>query len=645
MYLLNTSSLQLHLFQRIYDVNYAILSHTWGEGEVSFEQLQSGNYNHLAGYRKIKAACDLASKDGWGWVWIDTCCIDKKSSAELSEAINSMYLWYKVAVVCYAYLEDVSLKAAGHKAISVRPSKTFQESRWFTRGWTLQELLAPRLVIFYDRDWIQIGSKSSLQAEVSVTTGIGIDHLRKPQEASAAQKLSWASQRSTTRQEDEAYCLLGLFDVNMPLVYGEGRKAFRRLQEEIINSSNDHSVFAWDDISAAYTIGYSDFELSSMLASSPKRFIHSGSVAQCGESRSCRPCSFVNRGVSIMLKYARSQDLLKAGLEVSRPGRDFRKVGAENVVGAILECQNQDGYRRVLWLGISPLSTETEIKAYRIMFQGHVFLNCQELKDLRLREKQFYVDSSNRPPELKGHGNLSRFTAPFTLVRIRSLSPESSRLSLNQYEPATRGYFSMIYGQVYALLHHRSGDCAIYLSICHLGAKYDLRVAWKEYQGEMLSFKLEISNGIDRLSRQTFTELLQNSGCIEMQLSPNTFFWAEISIIADNHKIDYMQAETWTINLDISSQCRSAILNPMFQKTETSPVGVTNNLRDKKGTFRTETIESPRKGKILMRTDSYKNTGISQRSTPRPVYLNTDVESAFFELIRKTFPEALFWKA
>lgn len=155
MYLLNTSFLQLHYFQRIDNANYTILSHTWGEEEVSFEQLQSGNYRHLAGYRKIKAACDLASKDGWGWVWIDTCCIDKKSSAELSEAINSMYHWYKMAVVCYAYLEDVSLKkqhVAGHKARNVRPSKKFQESCWFTRGWTLQELLAPRLVVFYDRD-------------------------------------------------------------------------------------------------------------------------------------------------------------------------------------------------------------------------------------------------------------------------------------------------------------------------------------------------------------------------------------------------------------------------------------------------------------------------------------------------------------
>lgn len=382
--------------------------------------------------------------------------------------------------------------------------------------------------------------------------------------------------------------------MNMPLLYGEGRKAFRRLQEEIMNSSNDHSIFAWDDKSPGY------FSSPSMLASSPEEFVHSGSIIQCGESRSCRPCSFVNRGVSITLKYARSQDLIKAGLKLSTPGRDFEKVGAENVVGAILECQNQDGYRCVLWLGISPLSTETEIKAYRIMFQGHVFLKWQRLKDLRLKEKQFHVDSSNRPSELKRPGELSQYIAPFTLVQIKSLSPESSRLSLNQYEPATCGCFSVIHGQIYALLHHRSEDCAIYLSLCHLGAKYDLKVAWKEYQGEMLSFKLEIFDEIDELSQQTYTELLQNSGCTEMQLGPNTYFWAEMSMIADNHMIGNVQTETWTINLDISRQCRSAILSPIFQGIVISPVRVTHNPRSKKRTSQTEKIECPPEHKILM---------------------------------------------
>ncbi|KAI4212845.1 MAG: hypothetical protein LQ351_004548 [Letrouitia transgressa] len=544
-----------------------------------------------------------------------------------------------MAEVCYAYLEDVSLRYA-----ATREASTFQESRWFTRGWTLQELLAPRLVIFYDRDWIQIGSKSSLQAEVSATTGIGIDHLRNPQDASAAQKLSWASRRKTTRLEDEAYCLLGLFDVNMPLLYGEGRKAFRRLQEEIINSSNDHSIFAWDD--KKWPLAFdknSNVELSSMLAISPMRFFASGSIVQCGEPYSGRPCSFVNRGLSIMLKYARSQDLIKAGLKVYTPERDFEKVGAENVVGAILECQNQHGYRRVLWLGVSPLSTETEIKAYRIMFQGHVFLNCQGLEDLGFKEKQFHVDPSNRPSEFQGHAYYGQYIAPFTLMQIRSLSPEWSQLSLNPYEPAIRGFFSMIHGQIYALLdHHRSDDCAIYLSVYSLGAKYDLKVAWEESQREMLSFKLEICDGIDGLGRPVFTELLQNSGCTEIQLSPNTYFWAEISMVADSHMIGNVQTETWIIDLDISSQCRSAILNPVSRKTITSPIEATHKPRKEKRTSQTETKKSPRKYNILMRTDTCRNTDISQRSTPRPPYPRIDVDKTFFLLIDKIVPETFF---
>ena len=645
MYLLNTSSLQLQYFQNVFKVNYAILSHTWGEEEVSFDQLQSGSYKHLAGYRKIQAACDLSSKDGWNWVWIDTCCIDKRSSAELSEAINSMYNWYENARICYAYLEDVSSikEWQFHNATPI-PSyklidKSFQQSRWFTRGWTLQELLAPRLVIFHDRDWIQIGSKLSLEAEVSAATGIGIDHLRKPREASAAQKLCWASRRETTRVEDEAYCLLGLFDVNLPLIYGEGRKAFRRLQKEIIDSYNDHSIFAWDDESESKVIDYDDSTLSSMLADSPRRFVNSGSIIQCRRvSGSRRPCSFVNRGVSMMLNYARSQTLINLGVKVSTPERDFDKVGAENIVGAILDCQNPDGYRRVVWLGISPLSTETEIKAYKVMFQGQIFLECG---DFRLNEHQFHIGSSNRPSELQGHVALSQYITPFTILQIRSLSPRLSQLSLNQndqYEPATHGYFSLVYGQIFAVLHHqgRSEECAIYLSLCHRGAEYVLKVAWTEYQWEILSFKLEISNGLDKSNRQIFTELLQNSGCTEVQLDPDTYLWAEISMAIDKRWVDNTQIGTWKIDLDINGTPRSVVLNPTFQSTVSTSVGSTHNQRG-------AIIRPSRwpRTKILLRTDRTRYTSTSPRSIPRNIF---NAETVFFQLIKTTFPEPLFWK-
>ena len=527
-----------------------------------------------------------------------------------------------------------------------RTYRSFQVSRWFTRGWTLQELLAPRLVIFHDRDWIQFGSKSSLEAEVSAATGIGIDHLREPREASAAQKLCWASRRATTRIEDEAYCLLGLFDVNIPLIYGEGRKAFRRLQEEIISSYNDHSIFAWDDEPAPNLIVHGN-STSSMLADSPGRFVHSGSIIQCGRDSSFRrPCSFVNRGVSTMLKYARSQNLIKLGLKVSTPDQDFGEVGADNIVGAILDCQNPDGHRRVVWLGISPFSTETEIKAYRIMFQGHNFLDCETLKYLRLKlkEHQFHIDSSNRPSKLQGRAALSQYFAPFfTVLQIRSLSPGSSQLSLNQngYEPATYGCFSLVYSQIFALLHHqnRAEECAIYLSLFHQGAEYVLKVDWTQHQQEILSFKLEIFNGLDESNGRIFTELLQNSGCTEVHLDVDTYLWAEMSITIDNRWLGNVQIRTWTIDLDISSTPRSVILNPRFPSTLPTSVGSTHNQRGAviRPSMRPRT-------KILLRTDRPMDTNTSLRTTPWNKYTNFDVERLFFQLIEKNFPEPLFWK-
>jgi len=171
--------------------------------------------------------------------WIDTCCIDKTSSAELSEAINSMYRWYQRSQVCYAYLVDVPDATADHS----RPDSLFQQSKWFTRGWTLQELLAPTFVEFYDQNWIEIGTKSSMRTLVQKITNISI--LVNIDEACVAEKLSWASTRVTTRIEDLAYCLMGLFDINMPLLYGEGHNAFLRLQLEIWNRTNDESIFAW----------------------------------------------------------------------------------------------------------------------------------------------------------------------------------------------------------------------------------------------------------------------------------------------------------------------------------------------------------------------------------------------------------------
>ncbi|KAK3382558.1 heterokaryon incompatibility protein-domain-containing protein, partial [Lasiosphaeria ovina] len=249
MWLLNARTRRLKLFMSDTQVpRYAILSHTWGDDEVSFNDWRTLGPEAVAekdGFTKIDYCCKQAVDDGLSWAWIDTCCIDKTSSAELSEAINSMFRWYKNASACYAYLSDVGTIASTDRA---RIERQLAQSRWFTRGWTLQELLAPQNLVLLSKDWIPIGTKAGLRDVLSSITGIEDEFLcgGSLDEASVAKRMSWAATRQTSRVEDMAYCLMGIFDINMPLLYGEGMKAFRRLQEEIMRSNpRDHTLFAW----------------------------------------------------------------------------------------------------------------------------------------------------------------------------------------------------------------------------------------------------------------------------------------------------------------------------------------------------------------------------------------------------------------
>ncbi|KAL4074695.1 heterokaryon incompatibility protein-domain-containing protein [Scleroderma yunnanense] len=237
--------------------DYAILSHRWIDEEVDYdemvelakmEQEERDEIRQREGYRKILSSCEQAKKDGCKWVWVDTCCIDKRSSAELSEAINSMYRWYENSRVCYAYLHDVpgSSFPTEHDVTTYPNSNGCPE--WFSRGWTLQEMIASSNVQFFNKDWQHIGSKMSLAPTLSDITGVPqhiLMHGLSSNRPCVAQIISWAANRTTTRVEDRAYSLLGLLDVNMPMLYGEGKKAFHRLQLEIIRTSNDQSIFAW----------------------------------------------------------------------------------------------------------------------------------------------------------------------------------------------------------------------------------------------------------------------------------------------------------------------------------------------------------------------------------------------------------------
>ena len=236
--------------------SYAILSHRWTEQEVNYEEItdlvkmekdEQNEVRQRLGYQKIHASCEQAKRDKFEWLWVDTCCIDKRSSAELSEAINSMYRWYENSGVCYAYLQDVR-SSFPRLASEIYPnSKGWPE--WFLRGWTLQEMIAPRNVQFFNEGWESIGNKKILAHTLSRITGVPphilADGLSASNRPCVAQIISWAANRTTTRVEDIAYSLLGLLDINMPMLYGEGRKAFHRLQLEIMRASNDQSIFAW----------------------------------------------------------------------------------------------------------------------------------------------------------------------------------------------------------------------------------------------------------------------------------------------------------------------------------------------------------------------------------------------------------------
>ena len=268
MRLINTSTCLFEEFMGRDIPKYAILSHTWEEEEVSFKDMSDPSCHNKKGYRKIKMTCQVASQAGLSYAWIDTCCIDKSSSAELTEAINSMYRWYRRSDICYAFLTDLPA--------SVSLDAALKSCRWFTRGWTLQELIAPDHIYFFDQDWNLRGSKRDLVEVLSRITSIDASVLRHPQRLSSvavAQKMSWAAYRETTRIEDTAYCLLGLFDVNMPLLYGEEEKAFRRLQVEIIRSTADYSIFAWRMPSAPRsTVGPKARVYCGILAETPSVF-------------------------------------------------------------------------------------------------------------------------------------------------------------------------------------------------------------------------------------------------------------------------------------------------------------------------------------------------------------------------------------
>ncbi|KAL5584582.1 hypothetical protein FOVSG1_013971 [Fusarium oxysporum f. sp. vasinfectum] len=397
MYLINASTLQLEDFYSNIP-EYAILSHTWGHTseEVLFQEMltNSSDVKLKKGYKKIELCAKQAQKDGLDYCWVDTCCIDKSSSAELSEAINSMFSWYRNSAVCYIYLEDVV-----HKEGLGQVDQSLGEARWFTRGWTLQELLAPRVRQFFDANWTMIGEISknryrehlvngffrmdttadeegdpqelegmSLASQVAQITGIPrkVLYIGDLGSFSAATRMSWAARRRTTRIEDQAYCLLGIFDVHMPLLYGEGKHAFIRLQEEIIKKQPDHTLFAWrsEPTSPAPTF-------SGLLAPSPWNF----------DSDHCR--GILPKQVDIPYEMTNKGLHLQVRLVEHDPGSDE--------FYAILDITHQSNPRKDIWYGIKLGRLDSCGQYARINTGEQLVREVETTRTLSIKPTHIYV--------------------------------------------------------------------------------------------------------------------------------------------------------------------------------------------------------------------------------------------------------------
>ncbi|KAM5447328.1 hypothetical protein MaudCBS49596_006092 [Microsporum audouinii] len=379
MRLLNAKTITVEeFFDDTATPSYAILSHRWREEEVSLQDLKAGDSPKMHGYKKLTASCAQALLDGFDYIWVDTCCIDKTSSAELSEALNSMYQWYRRAEVCYAYLFDV-------EEDSVTDGSSFYNSAWFTRGWTLQELIAPATVEFFNGAWERLGTKVDLKEAIYNITGIHRDVLTGMldlQSFSIAQRMSWAARRTTAKVEDMAYSLLGIFDINMPMLYGEGEKAFLRLQEEIMKQSDDHTLFAWKS---------SDPNYRGLFAKSPAAFIDSGRLIPSAVKWNDSPYSLTNMGLSIELP------MVEWSLGVYLAALDCETEGVENSrVGIYLsDLPEKNQYARAMLDGVDlPRFSTSRQSEYRNIY---VRQNIRGSLQPTQREYGFWIRRMPKP--------------------------------------------------------------------------------------------------------------------------------------------------------------------------------------------------------------------------------------------------------
>ena len=375
-------TLQISLHEIRGDIlpRYAILSHQWRWQEVLYDDIAAADRSvarSKKGYTKLEMACRVALEHGFCYLWSDTCCIDKSSSAELSEAINSMYSYYTHSTWCIAYLDDVEL---GEDRILSR-------SAWFSRGWTLQELIAPLKLTFYTKSWKKIGTKADSCHQVSIASNIAVEVLRDREAISAmgvSEKMSWAASRLTTRPEDEAYSLMGIFGVNMATLYGEGRiSAFRRLQLEIMRTSTDHTLFAWE----SKTVN------GDMLAPSVSCFANGASYEP-----SEYPPGLIDR-LDPMPNY----DMTNAGLRIQLPlRREPERIG---LYSAFLACRHKPDPHAAVALNLSRLGGSTNFPRFRRDVRNGKALNVVQPGWFR---NGLLYDFESRPIWIAGADRLPR---------------------------------------------------------------------------------------------------------------------------------------------------------------------------------------------------------------------------------------------
>ncbi|KXH47134.1 HET domain-containing protein [Colletotrichum salicis] len=421
MKLLNCSTLRIQemhparkqeLEREVISTPYAILSRKWEreEDEVTFEDMGSAEVRSkkVLGWSKILQTCDEALERGIRYAWIDTCCIYKRNLTELTESVNSMY---------------------------VDPEGDLAKSTWFTRGWTLQELIAPCKIEFYDKSWNIIGSRINLSREIqSLLASIPV-----------GRRMSWAAGREAKKVEDRAYSLLEIFGVSMPLLYGEGDQAFIRLQEEIIKATNDMSLLAWCDSRVTFPEGSE--ELRGILTHTPDDFSNFCNLESISDPRRGPEFSMTNKGLRLetrIFTYGRGSLFLSLGCPKDAESK-------KNFLGILLHRLHSGIFVRA-----SPDR----------LFLRDPFSNNRPLeKKFYFICKQFTPDLLEEPGQVPGR-DFRICIAENSKIRVQNASPK------RHWTPHTRTYCSRDFWDFEGRVEIGSSSEVTFSVTCGFDAQY-----------------------------------------------------------------------------------------------------------------------------------------------------------------------------